>query len=257
MTMRNLKLLPFVLAAIPACADMPEDDLPAHVDSGPKIKDTLSSSTNWSGYSATGAAGSFNDVQGTWTVPTVSPGTGKKGQYSSFWVGIDGDGSSTVEQIGTDSDWLNGKPYYVAWYEFYPAASKNIPAAQLSVSPGDSITGGVHYDGTQFTVTLTNNTTGQTFSTSGAVSSAKRMSAEWIAEAPSGGSVLPLANFGTVDFTNCTAAAPGTSLAPISSFATIDQINMTSKRGAVVKATTSALGADGESFSVTWDSAGP
>jgi hypothetical protein len=54
----------------------------------------------------TGSKASVTDVTGSWTVPAVdctSP-NGTPNGYSSFWVGIDGYGSNTVEQIGTDSD---------------------------------------------------------------------------------------------------------------------------------------------------------
>jgi hypothetical protein len=38
------------------------------------------------------------------------------------WFGIDGDGSSTVEQTGVATDRSGGSPFYQAWYEMYPAA---------------------------------------------------------------------------------------------------------------------------------------
>jgi len=250
--MRSSLALFCALAATTACTDF--DDSAEVIHSSPKIKDTTGTSTNWSGYGVIGAAGTFTDVAGTWIVPAVTgPTKSKKGQYSSFWVGIDGDNSNTVEQIGTDSDWLNGQPVYYAWYEFYPAASKNIDT--VSVHPGDSITASVHWNsGSSYTLTITNTTTNESFTQTGSVSNAQRSSAEWIAEAPSGGSVLPLADFGTVDFTNCTAN--GKSIGSYGD-ANIDQIDMASKHGGAAKATTSGLGSDNESFSVTWLSAGP
>src|SRR4051794_32080572 len=60
---------------------------------------TNSTSSNWSGYAVTG--GTYTSVSASWTEPSVScSGTA----YSSFWVGLDGDTSSTVEQTGTDAD---------------------------------------------------------------------------------------------------------------------------------------------------------
>src|SRR5437016_1476144 len=76
---------------------------------------------NWSGYSVDTAASAVSDVKGTWTVPTVSVLPGTKTYYAASWIGIDGDISNTVEQIGTDSDQINGQPAYYAWYEMYPA----------------------------------------------------------------------------------------------------------------------------------------
>jgi hypothetical protein len=54
-----------------------------------------STSTNWSGYASTGTT--YNDVKGSWTQPTASCSSGQTA-YSSFWVGIDGDTTNTVEQ---------------------------------------------------------------------------------------------------------------------------------------------------------------
>lgn len=53
-----------------------------------------STSTNWSGYANTGAT--FTDVKGSWTEPTATCSSGQTA-YSSFWVGIDGDTTNTVE----------------------------------------------------------------------------------------------------------------------------------------------------------------
>lgn len=120
-------------------------------------------SSNWSGYAITGANDSVSDVKGSWIVPAIQiacqPNTT---QYSSFWVGIDGYSSNTVEQIGTDSDCQNGKPVYYAWYEFYPKFADNL----FTVYPNDIISAEVKYSGGQFTVTITDVTTNQSWSTS-------------------------------------------------------------------------------------------
>ena len=47
--------------------------------------------------------------------------------YSSFWVGIDGYSSSSVEQLGTDSDCAGNTPDYYAWWEMYPAGTQIYP----------------------------------------------------------------------------------------------------------------------------------
>lgn len=46
-----------------------------------------------------------------------------------------GTSSSTVEQIGTDSDCAKGVPTYFAWWEFYPA--KVYAISSLTLTPGD------------------------------------------------------------------------------------------------------------------------
>ena len=68
-------------------------------------------------------------------VPTVSCSF-LSGTYAAVWVGIDGAGTDTVEQIGTDSNCgILGAGYY-AWYEFYPQNSVTISD---KVSSGDVI----------------------------------------------------------------------------------------------------------------------
>src|SRR5919109_285001 len=86
-------------------------------------------STNWSGYAAT--TGTYTSVSASWTEPTVTCSSGD--QYSSFWVGLDGDGSNTVEQTGSEADCQGSTPQYYSWYEMYPSAPVNF---SNPVSPG-------------------------------------------------------------------------------------------------------------------------
>lgn len=97
-------------------------------------------SSNWSGYAVTGADGSVTNAKGSWVVPYVNCGATPTA-YASFWVGIDGYSSNTVEQIGTDSDCQNGSPSYYAWFEFYPHASFTVNSLAIKrrfyFGPGD------------------------------------------------------------------------------------------------------------------------
>jgi hypothetical protein len=208
-------------------------------------------STNWSGYAVTGT--NVTDVKGSWIVPAVNCSTTtttsprsrfqqQQDEYAAFWVGIDGYSSNTVEQIGTDSDCDGSQPTYYAWFEFYPRPGYLIN--NFPVSPGNIISAEVSYGSTtkQFTVTLSNLTTGSSFSTSMQLPSAARTSAEWITEAPSSGSgansILALADFGTADFgqaytpvsSTCYATVNGTA-GPIGSFSTWESITMVSSSG--------------------------
>jgi len=219
-------------------------------------------STNWSGYAVTGTNGSVTDVKGSWVVPAIQGSCPSTNQYSSSWLGIDGYSSSTVEQIGTDSDCQNGAPSYYAWFEFYPHPAFIINS--LAVHPGDVMSAEVNYAGGRFTATLTNATTGQQFSTSAKVGNAKRSSAEWIVEAPWSGGVLPLADFGTDYFGQNYTFVPSTNTATVGNVTaqigafgnSVSQITMVTSSG-VVKALPSALSADGTSFSDSWLSSGP
>jgi hypothetical protein len=221
----------------------------------PRVHDASSTSTNWSGYAVTGAAGSVSIAKGSWVVPAIQGSCTSTAQYSSFWVGIDGFNSGTVEQTGTDSDCQNGAPTYYAWFEFFPHASFLING--MTITPGDHMTAQASFSGRSFTVTITDTTTGATFSTSSSVKRAQRSSAEWIAEAPSSsGGILPLADFGTVNFSSSTATLNG-STGTIGSYgSSVQQITMVTSSG-TIKAQPSALSGSGDSFSVTWKSSGP
>ena len=229
-----------------------------HHRSVPRIRaltDGAATSTNWSGYAVTGPAGSVTDAKGSWIVPSVT--CSSAASYSSFWVGIDGFGSNTVEQTGTDSDCQSGSPTYYAWYEFYPGPAFLITG--ITVRPGDHISAEAVYSTGLVTVTITDTTTAQSFTTSGGAG-ALRSSAEWIAEAPSSaGGVLPLANFGTAYFGQDNTAISPTNYAtvsgvtgPISSFGpSVQEITMVSSSG-TTEAQPSPLSIDGTSFSVAW-----
>jgi Peptidase A4 family len=234
------------------------------------VRDTTVGSYNWSGYAVTAVPGAVTAVKGSWVVPAVQPGSctsGTTNEYASFWVGIDGFTSNTVEQTGTDSDCQNGVPTYYAWFEFYPHPAFMINS--LSIQPGDVMEAEVRYNPAtrRFTVAINNQTTGQSFSTSTKVNNAQRSSAEWIAEAPSGsGGVLPLANFGTAVYGMDSTGVIGTSdatvsgtTAPIGSFGSnVYQINMVSVSDpSVLKALPSSLSSDGTSFSDGWVRSGP
>jgi hypothetical protein len=229
--------LAFALAAFPAAA---RTGGAAHAPARfvPNHKISQSTSSNWSGYSAIN--GRYTSVSASWTQPTASCTSATT--YSSFWVGLDGDGSSTVEQTGTSADCSGGVPKYYAWYEMYPKFPVNL---SLAIRAGDSIAGSVTTDGGgRFTLTIRNTTTGQTFTTTQRLNRAKLASAEAIAEAPSGsGGVLPLTNFGTARFSSTTVNGQ-----PIGSF-NPDKIDMVS--GSTVKAQTSSL-SGGTSFDVAW-----
>jgi len=161
-------------------------------------------SSNWAGYAATGASGTFTSVFASWTQPTASCATGNK--YAAFWVGLDGYTSKTVEQIGTEADCSGSTPVYYAWYEVYPGAGVNFTNP---VSPGDKFTGSVTSQGSgKFQLVLKDTTQGWTQTINATQAGTDLSSAEAIAEAPSGtaggSSVLPLTDFGSVGFTGVT-----------------------------------------------------
>jgi hypothetical protein len=185
---------------------------------------------------------------------------------ASFWVGIDGFSSNTVEQTGTSSDCFYGQVSYYAWYEFYPAGSVTIQS--LTLNPGDRITAEVKYSSGDFTTTITDLTTKQTFtSPATAVPGAEDNSAEWIAESAfASQGILALTNFISVTFSGF-ATVSGISR-QISAFGStlqwIEMINYNWPAIPGVKASASALTIPfknvmilGNDFNVEWVSSGP
>ncbi len=205
---------------------------------------TATTSMNWSGYAATG--GRFTSVSAAWTQPAVT--CTAQDTFASFWVGLDGDGTQSVEQTGTEADCVNGTAAYSGWFEMFPAAPVfyNNP-----VQPGDAMSASVTTSGNgTFTLTLTDQTQGWNQVTTQTSATAQLGSAEVIAEAPSSATgVEPLSNFGTVNFSAATANG-----APIGNNANLSELTMVSAGGAT-EATPSAL-AGGNAFSITWNSSG-
>jgi hypothetical protein len=239
------------MAAVFACSELAHAQAlrtPAPHKHGPVTRrhtnnDGTAYSTDWSGYavaspitpatptSPTGVTVTY--VSGSWVVPPLAKDSCTKktsDEYASFWIGIDGWYSNTVEQIGTDSDCSSGAPSYYAWYEFYPL-DPGYPTGELAnLNPGDVMTASVTYHAASktkrasFTATITDVTQDVSFSTTfhpnAKTGTPQLSSAEWIAEACCG----LLADFGTVAFRNDTATvnnaiAPGSSGAlPIGSF---------------------------------------
>lgn len=220
----------------------------------PRIRLKNGTSLNWAGYAietnlSTPQNNAVSDVKGSWVVPSLT--CTSTNTYSAAWVGIDGYSDNSVEQTGTEHDCINGKSSYYAWYEMYPKPSFRINFP-VPLKAGDTISAEVQFINNKFTLTLKDVTTGQNFTTT-QKSNALRQSAEWIMEAPWSGSILPLANFGTMSFSGAQATL-GSATGTISNSSwQNDAITMTNSSG-TPKATPSGLSGDGSSFNVTWNS---
>lgn len=228
-----------------------------HHRASPRIRNADGTSLNWSGYVVKTSLrkpqkGSVDSVAGQWQEPGISPSSSANA-YSSTWVGIDGDSSSSVEQLGTEGDWTPDGEQHYAWFEMYPKAGYTIN--DFPVAPGDQIGAGARYIGKgQFFLAITNYTEGVFYvvpANHSRLLSAARSSAEWIVEAPAGGGVLPLADFGTISFADCTTELDGITGSISDPGWKFETLTMKTRRG-VIKAMPSPLSEDGTSFSVSW-----
>jgi uncharacterized repeat protein (TIGR02543 family) len=214
-------------------------------------------SNNWAGYVDTG--GTFSAVSAKWVVPTVTcSGTGTL--LAVQWVGIDGAGSSTVEQDGTMTSCDGSTPGYSAWYEMYGDASVNngymvgLSTSQYHVSPGNSMTASVLLTGDQWTLKIVDTTAGWTFSTVITSSAPAAVSAEVITENPgvctgscSEGS---LADFGLVTYTNISVTSSTTGTGSITS-STVMAVECNDSSN-VTMMSPGILSGGGTSFTDTW-----
>jgi Peptidase A4 family len=227
-------------------------------------------SANWSGYVVGGSSSDsnqqFTSVSGSWTEPSTNCSSGQGD--AAFWVGLGGagQGSQHLEQVGTESDCNGtGSASHYSWWEIVPQAPVRMDVA---IHPGDHISAKVTVSGSNVTMSLTDDTTGQSASKTQQMSDPDLSSAEWIAEAPSqcdgSGNCTPvqLADFGTVGFTNATATSNGhTGTISDSNWAS-EPVQLSSSSDGFVSyeqtggAAPSNLSSDGSSFSVAYQADG-
>ncbi len=226
-------------------------------------------STNWSGYADTASSGyAFNSVSATWTQPAVTTQSSSSYVAASFWVGLDGFSSTTVEQTGTQAViGSGGTVTYSAWYELYPQVE--IPV--FTVKPDDKISASVTYESAtnQFAFKITDLTSGASYSTTAVgtqTSKALRSSAEWIVEAPEFGTssgsyqLSTLADYGSFGFNNASAGISGKSINQTGSIsgvnangaATLNSITLVDGNTFQALSTPSALTNDGASFTTNY-----
>ena len=201
-------------------------------------------SSNWAGWAA---YGHHTSVSASWHEPKITCASHETSD-SAFWIGIDGYGSHSVEQTGTQAGCSDGHAFYAAWTEFYPSPSVNLSS---TVRAGDSLHGTVTYlSGHSYRLVLADSTQGWSHTTTGTASSATNSSAEIIAEAPTDGrtgKTMALTRFGSATFTSATI--DGHSLSKISG---VRQLVMGSAKR--IMAATSSI-SSAQSFGVTWRAA--
>jgi hypothetical protein len=167
---------------------------------------------NWAGYVAASnlffPGATVTGVSGSWIVPSVKD-IGSDA-YSSVWIGVGGQFDSSLIQVGTEQDYVNGAATYSVWYEMLP--SNEVPINSIHVSPGDQMQASISLtdpSANTWSISIKDQTTGESFQQSFQYNSQK-LSAEWIVERPEvSGSLTDLANFGSVHFSSCQATISG------------------------------------------------
>ncbi|KGO69763.1 Concanavalin A-like lectin/glucanases superfamily [Penicillium italicum] len=176
----------------------------------------LQYSKNWAGVvrEKPPASATYTAVSATFTVPepTATDSSGDM-QAVSAWVGIDGDTyTKAILQTGIDAYIQDGKQTFDAWYEWYPLSAENF---DLELSAGDVIVAKVEtYSPSKGVAIVENETSGQsatkTLSAPSSSATLAGQNAEWIVEDfNTGNTMVPLVNFGKVEFTGARAEAGG------------------------------------------------
>jgi Peptidase A4 family len=181
-------------------------------------------------------------VAANWIVPPVTcNGTATK---SSYAVGLDGDGTATTEQIGTEGDCDGDFGVYSGWFQVAP----NAPVFFTNpVKPGDAMTASVTaLGGGSFMLSLFDMTQNWTQITEQTSTAATLGSAEIVAQDPvQNGQAQPLSNFGIVDFLGAAI-----NNAPIN--APINEVTLVSAAGNTLAVPSTITGGVGN-FAVGWD----
>jgi Peptidase A4 family len=206
---------------------------------------------NWSGYADDNSGGNtYSEVAGSWTEPAVSCTSSSDTELAAFWVGLDGYNTDSVEQDGTLAECYDGAVYYFTWWEMYP--SNAIQVVGESVNPGDSIYAyAVDEGGGTYALSVTDySDSADSFSTVQSCSDCADASAEWIAEAPSGGSgIYPLPDYGSWSVSGATVTSGSQGV--ISSFPD-DEITMVDASGNP-ESVPSGLSGTGDGFTTYWE----
>ncbi|KAL1701710.1 peptidase A4 family-domain-containing protein [Schizophyllum commune] len=170
-------------------------------------------SGNWAGLvlEAPPAGENLTEITGTFTVPSLA-----RSSYTAAcaWIGIDGWEGSTTDalfQAGVDFWMEDGELTYNAWYEWVPDSSWNF--TDFAVSEDDvmkfTLTAANDSAGS---ISVENQSTGQSTSidlTAPPIPNAKThlalQNAEWIMEDFFWYGQVPLADFGSIQFTDASA----------------------------------------------------
>jgi hypothetical protein len=199
-------------------------------------------SVNWAGYFVSGGSGPLRSAQASFVVPKLLSCGPSEDSDSSYWAGLDGSGSQTVEQEGVDSACRNGVVYYIPWYEMYPADATAYD--KVVVRGGDSVVATTTYEnGGRYVLSLSDSTTNMHEAVTITDPGLENISAECIAEDPGMAPQAPYANYGSVTFSGCMVnGVPIGTLSP-------DAIDMVNSQGEVDASTTALT--DNTSFTVS------
>jgi hypothetical protein len=209
---------------------------------------------NWTAYVLVGHTQGFRQVTADFKVPSVACTSASS--KASFWIGLDGYGNGTVEQVGLSTNCSDGVPQYETWWEMYTGG----PQYQFVVYPGETLSMFVEYVGGAWKLALTDltrDTTLTKFNVTEKCPSGKvceNMTAEAVLEADAGGNLSKFSTTGFTEFQAVDSDYDTTGLVANGSVWGLAKLNMTGSNGANL-ADLSTITDDGEVFSLTYKQA--
>jgi hypothetical protein len=212
--------------------------------------------TNWSGYVGRSSK-AFSCIEGSWTLPRLTCPTSGSASLS-IWVGFDGEegpSRATLEQIGTNSDCFDGQARTFAWFEILPR-DRFERTLDLDLSAGDRIQASIEFVGRSYHLVVEDLTSGGVADTLERSPNSRRLTAEWIVEAPTVGcpnscQVAALLRFSPVSFSQAMAVLAGRTGPIADGRWTRVRLDLESRSG-LVRARAGTLSKDGTTFSVVW-----
>jgi hypothetical protein len=166
-----------------------------------------STSSNWSGYVLTGGSGGYEAISAYWTVPTVDCASAVPDSTTSDWVGVNE--SPGLFQDGTTLQCVSGQQIGYAWWT--DEAENYYSPSLFAVAAGDDIDAEVWQETSGLWAYYVSDLTSGSSSSATEPFSGPGTTAEWIAEDtgdPSTNEPYPLADFGSVTFTDLGLTVP-------------------------------------------------
>jgi hypothetical protein len=203
----------------------------------------------------TAAGHGFTCVEATWLQPSIRC-HGLSPQSVTYWVGLGGYDETGLVQIGTESTCVNGHRLVSAWRESLPRQHFSVRLG-LGIRVGHKIRAQVRWlGGTRYRLIVVDLSNGQHLTVDDSNAGVHRTSAEWIAEAPTGGCpkhchVVKMPEFGTVTFLDAWATVAGRRV-PLDGYGfTHVKMTMETSSGAV-RSRVVSVAPSGTSIEVRW-----
>jgi hypothetical protein len=197
-------------------------------------------------------------IEGNWNVPKIKGSCPSKTESAFQGIELGGYKTASASFVGTDVYCYLGS----AGYESYYTIGNGYAAGTLTIAPGNRMHAVISYNPAlnQLHIYLQDITKGTSVSNYGTVVLGGHTEALWVVDAgystPPVVRIQPLADFGSVTFSNCNAEINGTTLHTLGHYNNT-ALEMYNKGTTAFKANVGVITSTNKGFTVRWDSTGP